>query len=154
MSNISYEKDFLCCFLLHSSLGGLFFTASLTPVWVVTPPRVKVLLVSSINYFIMFIKNFQNSHSWWLTIAGELIDQSKCTGAYIALGRTHWMENLVVGDAEISTKTDNKDILVNINGPGTMAFFGKDKLAFLYNQHSSRIWFNERSKEGCGKNWQ
>ena len=41
------------------------------------------------------------------------------------------MENLVVSDAEISTKTDNKDILVNINGPGTMAFFGKDMLAFL-----------------------
>ena len=61
------------------------------------------------------------------------------------------MENLVGGDAEISTKTDNKDILVNINGAGTMAFFGKDKLAFLYNQHSSRIWFNERSKEGVEK---
>ena len=29
MSNISYEKDFLCCFLLHSSLGGLFFYSKL-----------------------------------------------------------------------------------------------------------------------------
>ena len=38
------------------------------------------------------------------------------------------MENLVVGDAEISTKTDNKDILVNINGPGTMAFLEKISL--------------------------
>ena len=28
------------------------------------------------------------------------------------------MENLVGGDAEISTKTDNKDILVNIIGLG------------------------------------